>query len=449
MRNKLVKFLCASIVSAQVIAGTSPVYASSKELTVDLETSYTNCTFTLDMKKSGTYTAYVVDPDGNKHDCQALSDTVLVVTLPNAGVGTYTAHVENSSDDSVGKVKLSVTSTAEESSSVDNASVSKDIAGLSVYLKDRTVKATWTDSTTESVTVSVANAQTNEVIGTQSSQTQSCEVEVPEGVSSVLVTVSSSNLSQDLTYTFNLDEAYEATVTYPEKDYVNTEYITATVSMDIAYNIYVETNGTAVANEEITEAGKYSVDIPLTEDGENNVVLYLVDDNGNMKGYEYSVIKDTEGPEVSFDETYDNIVTSNSDISIQGVAADCNKLTINDEEVSVSQDGSFSGDITLADGDNTITVVATDLAGNETVNEFIVTLDTTGPNYTLYFAIGACGIIGALFVRARRNAKRVIKTKKTTKKTTKKSTNKVTKETKAKEDTPVNEVDFFERWKKQ
>ena len=57
-------------------------------------------------------------------------------------------------------------------------------------------------------------------------------------------------------------------------------------------------------------------------------------------------------------------------------------LTVNGEEVTVGSDGSFSTEITLEEGENTITVIATDTAGKSTTVTRTVTLDTAAPVIT-------------------------------------------------------------------
>lgn len=54
-------------------------------------------------------------------------------------------------------------------------------------------------------------------------------------------------------------------------------------------------------------------------------------------------------------------------------------MTINGSAVTVYDDGTFSKDITLKDGSNTITVVAKDGAGRTTTVTRTVTLDTKAP----------------------------------------------------------------------
>jgi hypothetical protein len=54
-------------------------------------------------------------------------------------------------------------------------------------------------------------------------------------------------------------------------------------------------------------------------------------------------------------------------------------LTVNGKAVTVGSGGAFSTTVTLSEGSNTITVVATDAAGKTTTVTRTVTLDTVAP----------------------------------------------------------------------
>lgn len=54
-------------------------------------------------------------------------------------------------------------------------------------------------------------------------------------------------------------------------------------------------------------------------------------------------------------------------------------VTVNGKAVTVNADGSFSAAVTLTEGENVITVVATDSAGKTAAITRTVTLDTAAP----------------------------------------------------------------------
>jgi hypothetical protein len=80
--------------------------------------------------------------------------------------------------------------------------------------------------------------------------------------------------------------------------------------------------------------------------------------------------KDLVPPELTVDainETYDSKAT------LKGKTEPTAKVKINDKEITVSEDGSFTLDVDLIEGENKFVVIATDPAGNETkVTKIIV-----------------------------------------------------------------------------
>ena len=55
------------------------------------------------------------------------------------------------------------------------------------------------------------------------------------------------------------------------------------------------------------------------------------------------------------------------------------EIKINGMNILLKKDGSFAGTVSLKEGKNTLTVVATDRAGNEVTKTVKVVLDTTPP----------------------------------------------------------------------
>jgi hypothetical protein len=106
----------------------------------------------------------------------------------------------------------------------------------------------------------------------------------------------------------------------------------------------------------------------------------------------------------------DNTLTNSASFTISGTATDASgiqNLTINGTAVSVSQvDGSFSKAITLVAGVNSISVIVTDKADNQTTVTRSVTLDTSLPSlsisslanntYTNNTTLNISGIVSAI-----------------------------------------------------
>ena len=119
-------------------------------------------------------------------------------------------------------------------------------------------------------------------------------------------------------------------------------------------------------------------------DGSHTVVVKASDYDGNaatQKSVSFKI--DTVPPELSVTSPVNKLVTNKTKVTVAGTTNDATSspvtLTINGSAVTVYDDGTFSKDITLKDGSNTITVVAKDGAGRTTTVTRTVTLDTKAP----------------------------------------------------------------------
>lgn len=98
-------------------------------------------------------------------------------------------------------------------------------------------------------------------------------------------------------------------------------------------------------------------------DGSHTVVVKASDYDGNaatQKSVSFKI--DTVPPELSVTSPVNKLVTNKTTVTVAGTTNDATSspvtLTINGSAVTVYDDGTFSKDITLKDGSNTITVVA-------------------------------------------------------------------------------------------
>lgn len=119
-------------------------------------------------------------------------------------------------------------------------------------------------------------------------------------------------------------------------------------------------------------------------DGQHTIKVDASDHDGNASIQTSVTFKiDTVAPTLNVTSPTDNFVTNQASITVEGTTNDVTSspvtVTINDEPVTVQSNGSFSKQITLSEGENTITVVATDGAGKSTTVTRHVTLDTGGP----------------------------------------------------------------------
>lgn len=119
-------------------------------------------------------------------------------------------------------------------------------------------------------------------------------------------------------------------------------------------------------------------------DGEHTISFDASDNDGNKataKSVTFTV--DTVPPTLSISNPIDGYITNKSSLTVTGTTNDVTSspviVTVNGDAVTVNADGTFSKAITLTNGSNTITVVATDSAGKSTTVIRHVTLDTGAP----------------------------------------------------------------------
>jgi large repetitive protein len=91
---------------------------------------------------------------------------------------------------------------------------------------------------------------------------------------------------------------------------------------------------------------------------------------------------DTMGPVLTVSTLSDGSYTNNDILNIAGTVSDdtaVKALQVNGADVVVNADGSFSYALPLLSGANTVSVTATDLAGNQSKNDRTIILDQTAP----------------------------------------------------------------------
>lgn len=153
-------------------------------------------------------------------------------------------------------------------------------------------------------------------------------------------------------------------------------------------------NGSAITSGITkTPSGKnytcsYVPDTALS-DGSHTIYIDAKDHDGNaatQKSVAFTV--DTVAPTLNVTSPTEGLKTNQSSLTVSGTTNDATsspvtvtiKLNSGDaESVTVQSNGSFSKQITLANGENTIVITATDSAGKSTSVTRHVTLDTGAP----------------------------------------------------------------------
>ena len=154
-------------------------------------------------------------------------------------------------------------------------------------------------------------------------------------------------------------------------------------------------SGSKVTGDSITKTavtGGYECTYTPTAalaDGSHTIKIDASDFDGNAAGQKSVTFKvDTVPPTLSITAPADKLITNKTAITVKGTTNDkiSSPVTVTVKlnsgaatAVTVESDGSFSKDLTLVVGTNTITVVARDAAGKSTTVTRTVTVDQTAP----------------------------------------------------------------------
>ena len=154
--------------------------------------------------------------------------------------------------------------------------------------------------------------------------------------------------------------------------------------------IALKIDGTAVDTFNITKTpvtGGYTCSYTPTSalsDGAHTVVATASDYDGNaaaQKSVTFTV--DTIPPTLSISAPAEGFITNKSTVTVKGTTDDATSkpvtVTVNGAPIPVTPSGTFSNDVTLKEGSNTITIVAKDKAGKTTTVTRTVKLDTAPP----------------------------------------------------------------------
>lgn len=122
----------------------------------------------------------------------------------------------------------------------------------------------------------------------------------------------------------------------------------------------------------------------VLDDGSHTITFGVSDHDGNAaNAVSSSFTVDTVPPTLNVEAPVDGYITNNPKLTVSGTSNDTVSspvsVTVNGKAVTVASNGSFSTIVQLEEGENTITVIATDAAGKSTTVTRKVTLDTTAP----------------------------------------------------------------------
>lgn len=409
--RKISTYIMMLSVAFAMIIPSSTVMAYDKELTITLNKSYEKAEFSLEYQNPGTYEAVLITPreteyaftqsdedsayavienvtEGdykvqitkiNEESAEELdSDEIVIDATTDASVsdaGDIEASIE---DDVIGLVTVNVRAVSNEVAVSENVKVAREIAGLKLYFKDDSIVTEWTDENVGNVHVVVTDTDTLEVLGDETSSEGFVQIDVPTSTKEIMVTVvpAQSERIDSATeqYVLTVDNHPNATVAYKEQDLTNLSYVTADILLNDSYGLSFYVNGEeALTKTGMMSAGEYTYDIPLTE-GNNDVMVYVIDAVGNMRSTSESIVRDTVPPTLTVNEDINGISTYDSQVVISGVVQDYTSFTINNENIEPDWEGNYEYTVSLAEGENHILITALDEAGNQTSYEAYVTM---------------------------------------------------------------------------
>lgn len=127
-------------------------------------------------------------------------------------------------------------------------------------------------------------------------------------------------------------------------------------------------NGAKAGQTQIDSEGAFQIEIGL-EQGENTVAVYSVDAAGNESGVtsEYTVVFDNIVPTLELTTPEDGqefVSKQNQSIPIEGTTEPRAYVFINGRRYRANEEGLFSAQLRLNEGDNEITIKLEDEAGN-------------------------------------------------------------------------------------
>lgn len=128
----------------------------------------------------------------------------------------------------------------------------------------------------------------------------------------------------------------------------------------------------------------YSLSIKLEQDKANEIAVAALDNATNI-GLAVTYVKTGHLPAVELYGLEDNMYSASKNINVEGyVQQDVKKLTINNAEVEIQDEGYFKYAVSLNEGENTVSVAAKDDKDNIIFSkDYNVSVDTKAPDIAI------------------------------------------------------------------
>lgn len=144
--------------------------------------------------------------------------------------------------------------------------------------------------------------------------------------------------------------------------------ITGTGQQGLTLVIYMNDNDTKELP--VPKSGSFSAQLTGLKDGSYTISAKLVNDKGNTSDLSNIITTSIKKSPPTLDITSPNDNTTingdNNVVTISGKSDDNTSVTVNNHVIVLQSDNSFSYQYPLSDGDNKLSIQATDQAGNTT-----------------------------------------------------------------------------------
>jgi RHS repeat-associated protein len=155
------------------------------------------------------------------------------------------------------------------------------------------------------------------------------------------------------------------TIGAPSQNFVtNASTVTVSGTSQDREETQVKVNG-IVATMSGTPRIQFSATVPLNQ-GANTLAIRATDHAGNHTDSTRTVTRDTVAPAMTVTSPADQSYTSQDAVTVAGTVSDASTVTVkvNGILLPVGQGGAFTGNYTVVDGANFLTITATDAGGN-------------------------------------------------------------------------------------
>jgi hypothetical protein len=124
--------------------------------------------------------------------------------------------------------------------------------------------------------------------------------------------------------------------------------------------------------------GSFATSVSLPGEGDTAIGFEARDAAGNVGAHVVHVVVDRTPPQLTIASPAEGAVLTSNSVSVSGTVADATAVTVTVDGATADVTGQgWQADVTLGDGPHTLSVVATDAAGNQTTATRSVTVETT------------------------------------------------------------------------